>query len=66
MVDDYTDEVVTKVAPICVERPTHTVADMERDYNDDSSPWYDKARHEAEYLKWKEEMKSKYNTCCGG
>ena len=64
--DDYTDEVVTKVAPICVERPTHTVADMERDYNDDSSPWYDKARHEAEYLKWKEEMKSKYNTCCGG
>lgn len=66
VVDDYTDKVVIEVAPICVERPTHTIADMERDYNDDTSPWYDKARSEAEYLKWKEKMESKYNTCCGG
>ena len=66
VVDDYTDKVVIKVAPICVERPTHTIADMERDYNDDTSPWYDKARSEAEYLKWKKEMESKYDTCCGG
>lgn len=66
VIDDYKDEVVTKVAPICVERPVHTIADMERDYNDDTSPWYDEARFKAEYLKWKEEMESKYNTCCGG
>lgn len=66
VVDDYTDKVVIKVAPICVERPTHTIADMERDYNDDTSPWCDETRSKAEYLKWKEKMESKYDSCCGG
>lgn len=66
VVDDYTDKVVIKVAPICVERPAHTIADMERDYNDEDSPWYDKVRHDEERRKFKEERESKHNSCCEG
>lgn len=62
---DYAYEIVTKVAPVVVERPTHTITDMENDYRDNTSPWYDKARDEEEYRKWKEEMDSKYNSCGG-
>ena len=64
--EDGSREVVTSVSPIVVERPVHTVADMERDYNDKTSPWYDKARHEEERRKLEKEMMKQNYCSCGG
>lgn len=44
-------EVVTKVLPIVVERPAHTVDDMMRDYDDHTAPWYDEERTREEHVK---------------
>lgn len=53
-----------RIDPIPVTRPAHTIADKERDYSDESSPWYDKERTKREFEECKK--KAMNECCCGG
>ena len=55
----------SRIDPICVSRPAHTLADKERGYNDAGTPWYDKDRvmkEREEYIKKLQEE----SVCCAG
>lgn len=56
--------VILKNRPIPVTRPAHTMADKERDYNDPSSPWFDKERVKQEREEWLKKVESEAS--CGG
>lgn len=53
-----------RIDPICVNRPAHTLSDKERDWNDKSSPWFDKERVERRREEWRKESENQLS--CGG
>lgn len=55
----------SRIDPIVVSRPAHTIADKERDYNDESSPWYDEERTMREREEWRKKYESEMISCVG-